>query len=486
MCSFDETVFSFAPQAKIHSLRQRYGDNPDIWPIAKSIQPVYPPQYGPPVAPPMTPPPPSPGVLQVSWSIETTNPQETMKMPSSLPITTTSSSSSSLRTHSTLSLDHPLFADVVLPSPKSSYEDPSILSGFREEPDGRSESDTGNHSPAHQHTSSSPLSLTTPPCTPLPSTTSLTQGGVVTPEMISSALDALTQAASHASSIAGTPHEERHLPELITQTLSTWISDHSSCATPPSTPLDEDGTQEQPISATELIAALTQAVAAHKIEEGTSSGAPSVPSSTPQEGLMELAKLGIQPHDILEALSALSIVREEEEEIDEKERVVSSDNVNELEHATQQEHCDSDNGQDMDKETDLEQTLEEEEEETIGARERTKETLQAEEENQTCGVRERAKGEWTLRPDEEKQCIGERTREGVSVEEEKQTICIVARERIEEEQMLQVEEEREKNSIRAREEHEEEGQIVQDRPVEEQSRTVLGDSIVESDRTEPS
>ena len=203
-------------------------------------------------------------------------------MPSSLP-TTTTSSSSSLRTHSTLSLDHPLFADVVLPSPKSSYEDHHILSGSREEPDGRS--DTGNHSPTLPRTSSSPLSITTPPCTPLPSTSSLSQGGVVTPEMISSALDALTQAASHASSTAGTPHEERHLPELITQTLSTWISDHSSCATPPSTPFDEDGSQEQPISATELITALTQAVAAHRSEDGNGSGAPSVPSSTPQEGL---------------------------------------------------------------------------------------------------------------------------------------------------------------------------------------------------------
>ena len=402
-------------------------------------------------------------------------------MPSSLP-TTTTSSSSSLRTHSTLSLDHPLFADVVLPSPKSSYEDHHILSGSREEPDGRS--DTGNHSPTLPRTSSSPLSITTPPCTPLPSTSSLSQGGVVTPEMISSALDALTQAASHASSTAGTPHEERHLPELITQTLSTWISDHSSCATPPSTPFDEDGSQEQPISATELITALTQAVAAHKSEDGNGSGAPSVPSSTPQEGLLELAKLGIQPNDILEALSALSIVREEEEmsEEDEKGRAISTeDKVNEHEEGfvKNHEHCDSNNGQDVDKEVDLEQTLqaeEEEEEQTVGAREITEEQmLQEEEEKQTVGSREITNKQTLLQAEEEEeQMVGarERTEEQMlQEEEEKQTVG--SREITKKQTLLQAEEE-EEQTVSSREITEK--QALQ---AEEEKQTIIGREVTE-------
>lgn len=331
------TVTSSPPQAKIRSLSKRHGANPDLWPISQFIKPVYPSQPAP-IPPASPPPPPSPSAVQVSWSIESINPGDSpaLNRPYSLP---PSSSSSSLQ--STLDLDHPLFADVLLPapSPKSSYEDSPNLPLSREEPDGRS--DASNHSvdalgiPA---SSSSPCSVSTPPCTPQPPSPG-DHGSQVTPEMISSALEALTQAASHASSTISTPQEERHLPELISQTLSSWITDHSSCATPPSTPMDMDeASQPQAVSAADLIAALTSAISLHRVEEvgsstGRESGVPSVPACTPQEGLLELAKLGIQPEDILEALSALSIVREEEGGVEE---VVKKDDEEETEQLVEQ------------------------------------------------------------------------------------------------------------------------------------------------------
>ena len=71
------------------------------------------------------------------------------------------------------------------------------------------------------------------------------------------------------------------------------------------------------ISASDLISALTNTVSAHCESNGWSSGCgssvPSVPVGTPQEGLSGLAKLGIQPGDILNALSSLSLASMEEE-----------------------------------------------------------------------------------------------------------------------------------------------------------------------------
>ena len=326
-------------------MRQKYGDNPDLWPIAKSVVPVYSPhEEETQVTSPTPSPLPSPAPVQVSWSIESSNPRDNVGLPTSLPGSLPASIASlpdtHSRTHSQLSLEHPLFADVVLPppSPKMGFDSTSILPSSREEPDGRSDASTHSPDVLQDTNDSSPLSTTTPPCTPLPSTSSLTQRGIVTPEMITSALDALTQAASQASSVVGTPQEERLLPELISQTLSTWISDHSTplCTTPPPTPLDEEDTnQGQGLSISDLISALTLAVSTHKTDEGGGgSGAPSVPSSTPQEGLLELAKLGIQPEDILEALSALSIVREEEEEEKEEEEEEEEEKEEEEEEAS--------------------------------------------------------------------------------------------------------------------------------------------------------
>lgn len=319
-------------QAKIHTLSQRYGANPDAWPIAKSIQPVYP--VDPlPTPPPL--PPPSPAV-QVSWTIEATGRRGSHDQPS-----LTSSRSSSV-SQTPLDLDHPLFANVTLPAPSpkvSTFDDSQILSGSREEPDGRS--DASNHSTDPNNVlTASPPSLT-PPSSPHPLSFG-DQRAQVTPGMISSALGAVTHAASQASSLSHTPQDEPHLPELISQALSSWISENASvCSTPPSTPLDVDdggGCVQQAVSASDLISALTSALSQHRAEEGVGGGSgresivPSVPACTPQEELLELAKLGIQPDDILEALQALSSVRKDEgdeeaekEVEEEKDSIVSSE-----------------------------------------------------------------------------------------------------------------------------------------------------------------
>ena len=136
--------------------------------------------------------------------------------------------------------------------------------------------------------------------------------------MISAALEALSQAASFSS----TPNEESQLPNLLSQALNDFISGTSSmCATPPSTPLDQDVHNTYPVSANDLITALTSTLTAHcELNKSSdnlsgSGGAPSVPFGTPREGggLSELSRLGIQPESLLAALNTLKNTKEDEQ-----------------------------------------------------------------------------------------------------------------------------------------------------------------------------
>ena len=132
--------------------------------------------------------------------------------------------------------------------------------------------------------------------------------------MISAALEAVTQAAASTNSYASSPTDSEGLSGILSQALHTFISEHSGVATPPSTPNDSSAHQEEkPLSSTELIAALSAAVSAH-IDVVSKNNTPSVPAGTPQEGLSELAKLGIQPEAVLHALNSLSFQNKQEDD----------------------------------------------------------------------------------------------------------------------------------------------------------------------------
>lgn len=182
----------------------------------------------------------------------------------------------------------------------------SLVPGARASPDGHSDDTSSSHSCEDALIAvASPCSVSPPPCTPQLSTEELQVQ--ITPQMISAALEALTQAASQATALVGSPPEEQQLPDLISQALHSWISE---TATPPPTP-NQDGGMGQSVSASDLIAALSSALSIHCAEGGHSSAgnsrAPSVPACTPQEGFGELARLGIQPEDVLHALNRLQL-----------------------------------------------------------------------------------------------------------------------------------------------------------------------------------
>jgi hypothetical protein len=273
MVSVDGMEATNKEQAKIRNLTEKYGSNVSDWPLAKQTLPTPIPEASPKATPT------SPPILQVSWSVESVQPIAT-RSPGDSP--------------TSASIDHPLFFDSSL-----SFKTSSSLPSSRDEPDGRSDISV-------QSANASPLVLATPPATPLSiSVNESTVRQPVTPSMISAALEAVTQAASnsHASSPNGSME---HLSGILSRAIHNFISEQSSSVTtpPPSTPTNEEEDyrpENSSISATDLISALSAVVSAH-VDGST----PAVPVGTPQEGLSELAKLGIQPEAILDALHALS------------------------------------------------------------------------------------------------------------------------------------------------------------------------------------
>ena len=307
-------------------MTKRYGDDIDRWPFAQSIQP--PPLANKKQQAPPSPTPPSPPSVHVSWSVESLRkPFLTGTSPSpSHSVTDTGS------TFSGGSFDNPLFSDSA-----HSINDPinsnpvfpplnkeSPILSRRDEPDGRSDISTEVPDVLVIPSTPSPMVLPTPPCTPLSAGDDDTQvtPSVVTPHMISAALEAL----SHAAIQTTTPSEENQLPGILSQALNNFISEHSSsCATPPSTPQDQDQPNNNPISASDLISALTSTLSAHcGSTKGTDSAVPSVPSSTPSEGLSGFFLLGIQPESILQALNSL-LDKEEEDDLDEEKEEQEED-----------------------------------------------------------------------------------------------------------------------------------------------------------------
>ena len=207
-------------------------------------------------------------------------------------------------------MDHPLFANSVIiletkpSSPDGSTNIDCLVPDTRASPDGHSDRTSSSQS-CEDIAATSPCIVSPPPCTPQLSTEECHVQ--ISPQMISAALEALSQAASQATALVGSPPEEQKLPDLFSQALHSWISEAS---TPPPTP-NQEANVGQAVLAADLIAALTSALSKHCAEGGRlstgNSRAPSVPASTPQEGLGELARLGIQPEDVLHALNRLQL-----------------------------------------------------------------------------------------------------------------------------------------------------------------------------------
>ena len=242
----------------------------------------------------------------------------------------------------------------------SRFRDDSLVSlpDSREDPDGQS--DISSVSPEaiilqRESTPDTPIeatdtpsvcSLTPPPSTPLTANGNSFKS-MITPLMIQSALTALQQIQDKDTPIsAGGMEEGGHspiFPEEVTTALTAWINQqHQRSAgsselqtpllsPPPSTPqkpesesdnhsavvnLDAPGANvRHGISASDLIAALSSFMAQDSADatSGESSGVCSVPACTPKEGLNEWLRLGIHPDEVIQALTALTISRGEQE-----------------------------------------------------------------------------------------------------------------------------------------------------------------------------
>lgn len=243
------------------------------------------------------------------------------------------------------------------------------LPDSREDPDGQS--DISNVSPEaivirREPTPETPVetmdtpsvcSLTPPPSTPLTANGNSFKS-TITPLMIQSALTALQQIQNKDTPISTTGGAEEGgghspiFPEEVTTALTAWINQqHNRSAgsselqtpllsPPPCTPqrpesesdnlsavinLDGTGTGagtgmgesvRHGISASDLITALSSLIAQDSTVDtasGESSGVCSVPACTPKEGLSEWLRMGIHPDEVIQALSALTISRAEQE-----------------------------------------------------------------------------------------------------------------------------------------------------------------------------
>ncbi|XP_019853590.1 PREDICTED: nischarin-like isoform X2 [Amphimedon queenslandica] len=275
MVTIDGSEATVKEQAKIRSLTDRFGSDTDQWPITKRVlSPTHTPSPAP-LTPPPVATPTSPPTVHVSWSVESFK-----RSPSVISDT---SPSHSLSTNTSESVDHPLFFD------HYPLGRPPSLPPSRDDPDGQSDSPCLD---------SSPLSLATPPCTPAGGQ----EVGVVssiTPQMILNALESLSSSQTRSVS-----------PDSLSQALQGFINEHL-LTTPPSTPLNE-GEEDHPLSSADLILALTATLSAHIDGEGSEGGSavPSAPVGSPQEGLSELVRLGLQPEDILKALNSLTVARQ--------------------------------------------------------------------------------------------------------------------------------------------------------------------------------
>ena len=210
----------------------------------------------------------------------------------------------------------------------SSQEEGSLPS--REEPDGQSDISNVSHDLLLVPSKSDPPSshsLSPPPSTPL--TANGNNKPIITPAMIQSALDALYHIQNKDTPLSLTPRDDMPtpiFPEAVTSALSAWItsqSGHSSGTTPlisppPSTPLEpinQDRIQHA-ISAKDLIGALSALIPHQEAgggeDSGESSTTCSVPACTPQEGISGWLKLGIQPDEVIQALTALTIRNSED------------------------------------------------------------------------------------------------------------------------------------------------------------------------------
>lgn len=236
------------------------------------------------------------------------------------------------------------------------------LPDSREEPDGQSDissispeaivvqRESTPDTPIEQTDTPSICSLTPPPSTPLTANGNSFKP-TITPLMIQSALTALQQIQDKDTPIsAGGIEEGGHspiFPEEVTTALTAWINQQHQrsrgnselqtplLSPPPSTPqrpesestsdnqsaivnLDAPGGNvRHGISASDLINALSslmgQETCSTEATSGESSGVCSVPACTPKEGINEWLRLGIHPDEVIQALTALTISRAEQE-----------------------------------------------------------------------------------------------------------------------------------------------------------------------------
>lgn len=248
----------------------------------------------------------------------------------------------------------------------SRFRDNSLVSlpDSREEPDGQS--DISSLSPdavllRRESTPDTPVEMTDTPSicslTPPPSTPLTANGNsfksTITPTMIQSALSALQQIQDKDTPIStGGTDEGGHspiFPEEVTSALTAWISQqHGSSrqrsatsseiqtpllSPPPSTPQKPESESDSVsavvnlegsgaavrhgISASDLIAALSSLIGQDSTDaasgESSRSGMCSVPACTPKEGFTDWLRLGIHPDEVIQALTALTISRGEQE-----------------------------------------------------------------------------------------------------------------------------------------------------------------------------
>ena len=355
----DSLLASFLPylQAKIQSLVERYGNDPDGWPITKSLFTSS--SEGAGITTDSEPLQGRDEQLQLSWQVHSRNGSLVS------PVRADSSFRRSLglqgyrvspqvdrsfdHDKSPLdSLEHPLLTHKLMGSQaggsareggfvtmqdKERYSVGSWHSSqegglpSREEPDGQSDISSVSPDVLLVPPGSDPPSshsLSPPPSTPL--TANGNNKPTITPVMIQSALDALFHIQNKDTPLSLTPRDDTPtpiFPEAVTSALTAWIqSGHSTGTTPlvsppPSTPLEPSHPERvhQAISAMDLIGALSALIPPQDgggEDSGESSNVCSVPACTPQEGISGWLKLGIQPDEVIQALTALTIRNSED------------------------------------------------------------------------------------------------------------------------------------------------------------------------------
>lgn len=347
-------------QAKIQSLVERYGNDPDSWPITKSLFTSSSEGAGTTAATSE----PSQGrdpQLELSWQVHNHNGSLVSPVRADLSFRRSlglqgyrvspmvdRSFDHDKSPLSEDSLEHPLLTHKLMGSQAgggpgegrcvtmedeerysvgSWHSSPEGGLSSREEPDGQSDISSVSPEVLLVPPGSDPPSshsLSPPPSTPL--TANGNNKPTVTPAMIQSALDALFHIQNKDTPLSLTPRDDTPtpiFPEAVTSALTAWIqSGHSTGTTPlisppPSTPLESNHQErvQQAISAKDLIGALSALIPPQDgggEDSGESSNVCSVPACTPQEGISGWLKLGIQPDEVIQALTALTIRNSED------------------------------------------------------------------------------------------------------------------------------------------------------------------------------